>query len=260
MIRIRHGLLSLAIACAFTVFACAEEKPLAVDPADLSAPDRAVLLGELAEIETFLSAEMPIQRSTLIRRGWTDYEFALYLHGFLQTNGRSSVVVWSTGSDGANRYWVLVRVPLLHDDAVAWVPVNVGVSVSGEWWNSVGQIPWVVEGATYQDAFMSYSEILELPVNRAPTAQLLLRDNPVIDIGYKLLVNGRDSDGQILAYEWKIDGATVSIGVSPAFSYTFAEARTHSISVTAIDNRGAQATSEGELRVIAEDPGCGCGG
>ena len=259
MIRIRSSLLGLAVACcAFTAVACAQEKPLARNPADLSAPDRAVLSSELAEIEAFLSIEMPIPRQTLIQRGWTDYEFALFLHGLLQTGGRLSVVVWSEGSNGDRRYWLFVRVPLPLDD-VAWVPIEVSASTSEEWRNRPGRIPWAVERETYQDAFMAYLEILELPANRAPTAQLLLRQAAVVGMSYKLLVNGHDFDGQILAYEWKIDDVIVSIEVGPAFSHTFAEAGTHSISVTAIDKQGAQATSEGELKVLEEEPDCGCG-
>lgn len=92
----------------------------------------------------------------------------------------------------------------------------------------------------------------EQPHNTPP--QAVIEANPLQGLAPLTVTldgsNSKDSDGSIQEYRWKLDGGQTASGPNP--DYTYETPGTHTVTLTVIDNEGAQDSTQISIQV--QDP------
>jgi hypothetical protein len=226
------------------------------DPAYVAA-DRAALAAAWTAVEGILKAGYPLSPVQMGKLGWSDADFVQFAAGTLQSAGYT--VLLATGSwAGTTRTWILVGVPL--SSGLGYLPVEAAPSAFASNY-AIGQIAWQggVSGGSFDARYLSFSQAAALAPNSPPAVTLSIADRYVIvDETTTLMVTGRDPDGAILAYVWTFSDGTKIAGTQPVQWYTFRDTGDATVTLTAIDTRGARTTQSVVAEVLAVKPDCGC--
>jgi len=236
----------------------AAETPTVLNPTDAgySAADRSAILDAVTALEAALREGRPIPSFRLIGRGWTERDFVLYTAGRIEASGFEVRVVEGEDADGANRFWILVGVPL-EGERMAWIPVEASPWVLTST-SALGQIPWAgSRGSSYDPAYAQFDHVLELTRNVLPTVQFIAVGHVEINETTNLHATARDSDGTIVAYIWYVDGAQVAVETDGIYEYVFNRIGDVEVTLRVIDNRGGEASATRTLDV-EEESNCGC--
>jgi len=231
-----------------------------------SGGDRAQLLAVLATLEPLLADTTRGSRQFRDQDAWGTREFALYTAGALEQLGYATVVVVRSDSGGST-YWVLVRVALAARDG--FLPVDPSPAASAMQY-TLGRVPGVMSttDARFDERYLTYDEVIALPTNQPPVAQIRKPMGTLL-VGEKILLLGvlsSDPDGVIVLYRWRVGTEGPIVMEKSSFYYQFDAPGSHQIELTVVDNRGASAATMIEVVVVdvseegdQEDTGCGCG-
>jgi hypothetical protein len=252
------GLTILGFLLTFPVLAA--DDPVVLQPGDpaFSPPQRAALLAAIEAVEEILAVGYPITRQKLIGDGWTESDFVQFTAGTLRSFGYSVVLVEADGWPDGRHTWVLAGIPL--DDQTAWVPVEASPAMNPSY-RTIGFVPWAGSSTSFDDRYLRFDSVSQLPHNRVPTVSLAKAGgDAVIHQMASFLVMTRNDDGvgRILAYQWTVDGELIADVSAPSFVYIFATAREHEVGVTVIDSLGGRVSASITFDVL-ETAGCGCG-
>ena len=258
---------TVALLAIGVVAAAAEPQVLQPDSTAFSSAERAALLRELAELEGLLeSAEWGSARS-LGERGWGSYEFALYAAGTLEGLGYETAVVTSASWSGGAHTWVLVGVSV--GGRLAWIPVE-ATPKPGIAQRTLGFVPKLsaVPGQ-FDDRYIAFDQIASQPVNRPPVPQIRPPTSFVLvrEFATFLGLSSYDPDGEIILYQWKVDGGRATSSQAHVYNHSFDSPGQHTVALTVVDDRGGRASVAVAVEVLSEKPegdkantGCGCGG
>jgi hypothetical protein len=230
-----------------------------------SAGDRAQLLAVLATLEPLLADTTRGSRQPRDQGSWGTREFALYTAGALEQLGYATVVVVRSDSGGPT-HWVLVRVALAARDG--FLPVD-PIPAAGAMQYTLGRVPGVSLGTTdarFDERYLTYDEVIVLPTNQPPVAQIRKPIGTLL-VGEKILLLGvlsSDPDGWIVGYRWRVGTQNPAALADSSFYYEFEAPGSYPIELTVVDNRGATATTTLEVVVVdlseaGEPADCGCG-
>lgn len=223
-----------------------------------SAADRAALTAAWTAVEGILKAGYPLSPLEMGKLGWADSDFVQFAAGTLESAGYTMLLV--TGSwAGTTRTWILVGVPL--SSGLGYIPVEAAPSALGSS-SAIGRIAWQggVSGGSFDPRYLSFSQAVALAPNLPPAVTLSIAGRYVV-VGETttLMVTGSDPDGAILAYLWTFSDGTEIAGTRAVLWYTFHDTGDATVTLTAIDTRGARMTQSVVAEVLAEEPDCGCG-
>jgi PKD repeat protein len=178
--------------------------------------------------------------------------------GTLQSAGYTVLLV--TGSwAGTTRTWILVGVPL--SSGLGYIPVEAVPSAFGSS-SAMGQTAWQdnVPDTSFDSRYLDFTQATALVPNSPPTVTLSIAGGyAVAGETATLMVTGSDPDGVIFAYLWTFSDGTAIAGTQPVLWYTFRKVGNATVTLTAIDTRGARMTQSVVAEVLAEEPDCGCG-
>ena len=229
-----------------------------------SAGDRAQLLAVLATLEPLLADTMRGSRQFRDQGAWGTREFALYTAGALEQLGYATLVVVRSDAGGST-YWVLVRVALATGEG--FLPVDPSPA-AGAMQYALGRVPGVslsTTDARFDERYLTYDEIVALPANQPPVAQIRKPIGTIL-VGEKILllaVLSTDSDGFIVLYRWRVGTQNPIVMEKPSFYYQFDAPGSYPIELTVVDNRGASAATTIDIVVVDAsergEPPCGCG-
>lgn len=234
--------------------------PIVRQPSDpaYAATDRAALAAAWTAIEGILKAGYPLSPVQMGKLGWSDADFVQFAAGTLQSAGYT--VLLATGSSaGTARTWILVGVPVA--SGLGYIPVEAAPSVLTSSY-AIGQIAWQggVSGTSFDSRYLGFTQAAALPPNSPPAVTLSIADRyVVVDETTTLMVTGSDPDGAILAYVWTFSDGTRIAGTQAVLWYTFRDTGDATVTLTAIDTRGARTTQSEVAEVLAVEPDCGCG-
>jgi hypothetical protein len=227
------------------------------DPA-MSAADRAALAAAWTAVEGILKAGYPLSPVQMGKLGWSDADFVQFAAGTLESAGYTVLLVTGSWSAGTTRTWILVGVPI--SSGLAYIPVEaVRSAVTSS--TAIGQIAWQggASGSSFDPRYLSFTQAVALPPNSPPAVTLSIAGYVVVDETTTLMVTGSDPDGAILAYLWTFSDGTKIAGTQAVLWYTFRDTGDATVTLTAIDTRGARTTQSEVAEVLAEKPDCGCG-
>ncbi len=226
-----------------------------------SADEVALLRGALDGLRVTLSSSPFACQKTFGLGGWgkwTSEQFALYTAGVLGGDGYEVRLVSAAGwSDGVHT-WVLAGIPL--GERTAWIPVEASPEM-GEKQVVLGRLPEDVgaDGVIwFPSSYVSFTDRVEIPANRAPVARISAPDTRVSMTDYTMITaNGsHDPDGSIILYVWDFgDGEPPTVTESKYASHRFAPTGTYTVVLTVVDQRGAMASATAEIVSVND---CGC--
>jgi hypothetical protein len=227
------------------------------DPAT-SAADRAALAAAWTAVEGILNAGYPLSRLQMSKLGWSDGDFVQFTAGTLQSAGYTVLLASGSWAAGTMRTWILVGVPL--SNGLGYIPVEAAPSALTS--NvAIGQIAWQggVSGGSFDSRYLNFTQAVAVAPNLPPAVTLSIAERYVVaDAPATLMVAGSDPDGAILAYLWTFSDGTKIAGTQPVLWYTFREVGDATVTLTAIDTRGARTTQSVVAEVLAVRPDCGC--
>jgi len=223
-----------------------------------SAADRAALAAAWTAVEGILKAGYPLSSVQMGKLGWSDNEFVQFAAGTLESAGYTVLLASGSWAAGTTRTWILVGVPI--SGGLGYIPVEAAPSTLGSS-SAIGQIAWQggVSGGSFDPRYLSFSQAVALAPNLPPAVTLSIAERyVVVDVPATLMVTGSDPDGAILAYLWILSDGTEIAGTQPVLWYTFREVGDATVTLTAIDTRGARTTLSAEAEVLAVKPDCRC--
>lgn len=92
--------------------------------------------------------------------------------------------------------------------------------------------------------------VIVVGANEPPSVELAASPaDPALGESVTFVADAMDPDGNIVAYEWHVDGEPVAGG--PAFAHTFEDPGDYQVGVTVTDDAGATATAETSIEVQA---------
>jgi PKD repeat protein len=112
----------------------------------------------------------------------------------------------------------------------------------------------------FDERYMSFTAVPELPQNLPPVARLTTRKTSVSTTNWTMLMGGAsyDPDGTIILYVWDLgDGAAPFSTTSYYVSHRFSESGIYNVTLTVVDDQGAMTMDTITLEAAA---GCGCSG
>jgi hypothetical protein len=228
------------------------------DP-DYSAADRAAIAAAWTAVEGILKAGYPLSSVQMGKLGWSDSDFVQFAAGTLEFAGYTTFLATGSWAAGMTRAWILVGVPI--SGGLGYIPVEAAPSALGSS-SAIGQIAWQngVPGGSFDSRYLNFTQAVALAPNSPPAVRLSIAERyVVVDVPATLMVTGSDTDGVILAYLWALSDGTKIVGTQRVLWYTFREVGDATVTLTAIDTRGAQTTLSVEAEVLAVEPDCGCG-
>ena len=221
------------------------------------ADEVAVLLGALDALRSTLAAPTYASQRAFGLVGWgswTSAQFAAYSAGVLSGGGYETRLVSAAGWPDGVHTWVLVAISV--GERVAWVPVEAEskqlvLGTLAERTDAQGVL-W------FEEAYVGFTDVVEVPANRAPVARITTKDTSVSTTSWTMLTGSGsyDPDGSIVLYVWDFgDGEPPTSTTSKYISRLFTSG-TFVVVLTVVDQRGAMATATIEIKASA---GCGCG-
>lgn len=268
----KRGLLYTVILLVLALPVLSDELPQVLQPNETaySAAEVAILTQAITALETALNNYNLGARRYFASDQWESRDFAAYTAGSLAEESYETVLVSAAGWPDETHTWLLVGIPL--GGRTAWVPVEASPE-AGHSQQILGHIPSYTDTAGnlwYETSYLNFSDIIELPPNLPPVAKIRPPTGSVAtNSRVKFLTLGSyDPDGEIVLYQWAFDDGKIEISTKWTVNHRFNKRGNYTISLTVIDNRGAENQTSVEVRVIRlnapkpETPsrGCGCGG
>lgn len=259
--RLLVGILLLGM---LSFLAFAQEVPTVVQPreAGYSPAQLSALEGAINQLQAKLKSANLGSKKKLGVGGWTAETFAAYTAGNLERVGYQVAIVSSQMQDGTTKVWVVVRVDL--GGAIAWIPVEPLMNPS-IYQPDLGDVP-LVSSLIYDSTYLSYTTLVELPPNIAPTAVIRSPMSDVVETVQNAWFGNSsvDPDGEIVLFQWTFGSDVQRVTHTISAWYTFPEGGAdYPISLTVTDNRGAQSTTSTTVYVLTgqehADKSCGCG-
>lgn len=110
-----------------------------------------------------------------------------------------------------------------------------------------------------QDEYWTWSDPVTMTVtalqNQAPIAVASIQDVPGYRNQKSLSANGSyDSDGQIVAYNWWVNGIPGSIGTTSNLIYTFPGPGTYTVNLDVFDNKGWWGSNSSQITILPVIP------
>jgi hypothetical protein len=237
-----------------------------LDQSTLSDAEFAGALAQLAALETLLEDPTLGSQQSVGEFGWTGTEFAAFTAGALAARGYD-VLIAQGGTVGP---FVLVGLPV--GSQTLWVPVE-PVPVTGPQ-TTLGFVPTVTRSAsavTFDPRYTSPTTATPPRPNAAPVARIRTNslEYEINELVKLLAMSSYDPDGEIILYRWSFGDGETKVGFSSSELHRYKEEGTYDVSVTVVDNRGAEATAPVRLRIADPEAhkmdtnssgGCGCGG
>jgi len=223
-----------------------------------SATDRAALAVAWTAVEGILKAGYPLSPLQMSKLGWADSDFVQFAAGTLESAGYTVLLASGSWAGGTTRTWILVGVPI--SGGLGYIPVEAAPSALGSS-SAIGRIAWQggVSGISFDSRYLSFTQATVLAPNSPPAVTLSIAERyVVVDVPATLVVAGSDPDGAILAYLWTFSDGTKIASMQPVLWYTFREVGDATVTLTAIDTRGARTTQSVVAEVLAVKPDCGC--
>ena len=252
--------LSILLVAAIGVFvALAAETPVVLQPSDpaFSASDRAALNAAINDIVAILNGGFPISKSSLVRRGWVDRDFVVFVAGYLESSGYTTNVVEGKGDSGADHLWVLVEIPLAGTST--WIPVE-AVPSAVDSYSHLGVIPWADGSAQAFDAAnVAFDRVIELEATRPATVRISFAGGVAV-YGSELYVAAVSNPSGVFAYVWTIEGDEETyVETGRVFRYAFRQFGEFQMTVVVYDRWGGLPTATTSVDVLEEPRDCGCG-
>jgi len=269
----KRGLLYTVFLLLLTLPVLSDELPQVLQPNETaySASEVARLTQAITALETALNNYNLGSRRYFASNDWNSRDFAAYTAGSLSEMGYETVLVSGAGWPEGTHTWVLAGIPL--GGKTAWVPVEASPE-AGHSQQILGHIPSITDTAGnmwYEERYLNFSEVIELPPNLPPVAKIRPPTGVVAtNSRVKFLTLGSyDPDGEIVLYQWDFDDGKIEISTKWTVKHIFNKQGSYTISLTVIDNRGKKAPTSATVRVVESDEseaepapsgGCGCGG
>jgi len=234
-----------------------------IQPGELPPSLNGAVLSAIASLEEVLSDWRLGAGGAAVKLGWSDYQLARFVAGRLSQLGYPSVL-----ARAGEKWWVLAKVTA--GETEFWVPVVPGIPADEEAQAYqpgvfLGHVAWETPG-TFSEAYLEPEEVVSLPPNRPP--QAVIRYTPSSpEPGERIRFWGNlsfDPDGVIVSFRWDFGDGKTSDAMNPV--HTYEREGIYTITLTLVDDAGAQVVLEKSIRVQAmggreESPGgCGCGG
>ncbi|MFC6952605.1 S8 family serine peptidase [Halorubellus litoreus] len=243
-----------------------------------SGSDRDVFTGEsITLLSSDIDSSKALQVGVLAQKGAdeADYSIDVEEHGFAQEGGE----------EPEPNEPPTAKLSLSNGSVQTGQELSVDASTSSDTDGSIDSYEWTFgDGATAsgKTATHAYTDAGEYTVtvtvtdddgasddaqstvtvtepNQGPTASVVADadDAPVgSDVTFDAS-GSSDADGTIETYEWSVDGAFVTEGTEPMFTYAFEDAGEHTVSVTVVDDDGASASDD--VTVQVDETGGSCG-
>jgi len=240
------------------LFAWSQEVPL-IQPGELPPSLGGAVLSAIASLEEVLSDWRLGAGGAAVKLGWSDYQLARFVAGRLGQLGYPSML-----ARAGERWWVLSKVTA--GGMEFWVPVVPGTLADAEAQGYqrgvfLGHVAWEAPG-TFNEAYLEPEGVAPLPPNRPPRA--VIRYTPSSpQPGERVRFLGNlcfDPDGVIVSFRWDFGDGGTSDAMNPA--YTYEREGTYRVTLTVLDDAGAEATLTKTIQVYepSSGNGCGCGG
>jgi len=254
----RPLIVSLALILLFGILSRASDPPSIIQPADagFTPVEEQAWTDAMARLERHLMHHELGSQKRLGEDGWGALQFAAYTAGSLERLGYTTVIVRANASGTAvPRVWLLVLLPVGTQEH--WVPVEPLMNPAQPQRN-LGAVPHTVLASgdiRYDAAYMVYDETVDLPPNQPPNAVI---EQPIEEpvegamtawFGHR----SRDPDGEIVLYRWTFAGEEESFTPHLSVWHTFPTSGTYLVTLTVIDSRGAQATTQLSIYVMTEE-------
>jgi hypothetical protein len=261
----RRLLMGILLLGTLSLLAFAQEVPTVVQPqqAGYTPAQLSTLEGAINQLQAKLKSANLGSKKKLGVGGWTAETFAAYTAGNLERLGYQVAIVSSQMPDGTTKIWVVVRADL--GGAIAWIPVEPLVNPN-IYQPDLGDVP-LVSSLMYDSAYLSYTTLIEMPPNFAPTAAIRAPMSDVVENEQSAWFGNAsvDPDGEIVLFQWTFGDDVQRVTHTISTWYTFGEGgRDYPVLLTVTDNRGAQATASTTVYVLTAqekaDKSCGCGG
>jgi PKD domain len=259
----RRLLIGILLLGTLSLLAFAQEVPTVIQPqqAGYSPAQLSTLEGAINQLQARLRSANLGSKKKLGVGGWTAESFGAYTAGNLERLGYQVAIVSHQMQDGTTKVWVVVRVDL--GGVIAWIPVE-PLTNPNIFQPDLGDVP-LVASLIYDSAYLSYTTLVELPPNIAPTAVIRAPMTDVVENEQSAWFGNSsiDPDGEIVLYQWTFDQDVQRVAYTISQWYTFTDGgEDHSVSLTVTDNRGAQATATTTVYVLTgqerADKACGC--
>lgn len=256
---IRAVFLTSLILSGFAAGLSAQQQPVLIQLSALSPTEQAAAMAAIRELEELLSDWRLGCGGIPVKYGWSQYQLARFVAGRLTGLGYPSQLARAGES-----WWVLSQVKA--GDRGFWVPVVPGLadpSTQKCYQPGVflGYIPWAGTGE-FEAQYLSPEEIAPLPPNRPPSGTIrVVPSSPEPGERARFLGTGVvDPDGMIISLVWDFGDGSTSKDPNPAHVYE--KEGTYTVTLTLIDDAGAQVVLERSVRVreVPKTGGCGCGG
>ena len=230
-----------------------------IQPGELPPSLNGAVLSAIASLEEVLSDWRLGAGGAAVKLGWSDYQLARFVAGRLSQLGYPSVL-----ARAGEKWWVLAKVTA--GETEFWVPVVPGIPADEEAQAYqpgvfLGHVAWETPG-TFSEAYLEPEEVVSLPPNRPP--QAVIRYTPSSpQPGERIRFWGNlsfDPDGVIVSFRWDFGDGKTSDAMNPA--YTYEREGTYRVTLTVLDDAGAEATLTKTIHVYepSSGNGCGCGG
>ncbi|MBC7098336.1 PKD domain-containing protein [Candidatus Bipolaricaulota bacterium] len=235
------------------------QEPGLVQLEGLAPSERPAVLSSIRSLEEVLADWRLGAGEAAVKLGWTQYQLARFAAGRLEGLGYHCLLAQS-----GDAWWVLVRVTA--GGAALWVPVVPGTparlqSQGYQVGIYLGYVAWHSPGV-FEEAYLNPQKVLPLPPNLPP--QAVIRYSPSWPRPGQLVrfwgSLSLDPDGSIIRFWWELgDGETSS---SMNLTHRYEREGTFRVTLTVVDEGGAQATATEVIRVYkpSSGDGCGCGG
>ena len=261
----RRLLIGIMLLGVLSLLAFGQEMPTLVQPGEggYSPAQLSALDEEIVTLQRMLSNYNLGSKKKLDVGGWTAETFAGYTASNLERLGYQVAIVSRQMQDGTTKIWVVVKVDL--GGAIAWIPVE-PVPNPDIFQPDLGDVP-LVASLVYDSEYLSYTTIIELPANIAPTAAIRVLMSDVVETKASAWFGNSsiDPDGEIVLFQWTFGEDVQRISYIISAWYTFAAGGLdYPVSLTVTDSRGAQASVTTSVYVLTlqekADKSCGCGG
>jgi len=262
---VRRSIIGILFLCTLSFLVAAQDVPTVIQPheGDYSPLQLTNLKAAINRLQVVLGNTSLGSKKQLGVSGWGLETFAAYTAGSLERLGYQVSIVAEQAEDISFRTWVLVLVDL--DGAIAWIPVEPLPNID-IYQQDLGEVP-MVGAYVYDSRYLSYDAVVELPPNIPPVAVIR---NPMQDVVETRQSpwfgnTSSDPDGEVVLFQWTFGEEAQRITHTISVWYTFEVGGiVYPVSLTVIDNRGAQATTSSTVYVLtlAEEEAnhCGCGG
>ncbi len=179
--------------------------------------------------------------------------YYIYIGITTQSGGIRYLRYSSSSNEGFNSSETIIQYPLADSDEGEWVTVSRNLTEDLQAYSSDNNILEVHGFYVLGTGFIDDIELSSIvDTNIAPTADA--GEDRVVNVGDTIILDGigSDSDGTLVAYEWREGNVTLSNEAN--LSYASAEVGTVTLTFMVTDNNGSIASDTVNVRFLSTEP------